>query len=263
VELNLSSRVRLNDGTRMPWFGLGVWSIPPRKTAGAVVQALGMGYRLIDTAKLYGNEREVGVAVRESGLPRDEVHVTTKLRGEDQGYETALAAAERSREALGLGPIDSYLIHWPTNRRRESWKALEALQKRGVCRSIGVSNYSISDLEELLNESSVVPAVNQVEFHPWAYDRGLLEYCRRHGIALEAYSPLVQGRGLRDPAIRAMAAKHARTSSQVLLRWGLQHGCIVIPKSDREDHLRENAAVFDFVLSDKEMAALDALGEAR
>jgi len=255
--------VTLNDGSSMPVFGLGVWNIPPRKAPNAVGLALRMGYRLIDTARLYGNEREVGLAVRESGLPRHQVSVTTKLRGEDQGFDTAIAAAERSMEALGLGSIDLYLIHWPTNRRRESWKALEALQKRGVCRSIGVSNYSISDLEELLNESSVVPAVNQVEFHPWAYDRGLLEYCRRHGIALEAYSPLVQGRGLRDPAIRAMAAKHARTSSQVLLRWGLQHGCIVIPKSDREDHLRENAAVFDFVLSDKEMAALDALGEAR
>jgi len=263
MDLNLTSAVLLNDGNRMPWFGLGVWNIPPRKAPKAVGLALQMGYRLVDTAKLYGNEREVGLAVRESGLPRDQIHVTTKLRGEDQGYETAIAAAERSRESLGLGPIDSYLIHWPTNNRGESWSALEVLKRKGVCRSIGVSNYSIADLEELLAESSVVPAVNQVELHPFAYDRELLEYCRHHGIVVEAYSPLVQGQGLRHPAIVAMAAKHGRTPAQVLLRWGLQHGCIVIPKSDREDHLRENAAVFDFTLSEKDLGGLDALAETR
>ncbi|MGQ0797418.1 MAG: aldo/keto reductase [Methanobacteriota archaeon] len=263
MDLAITTRFPLNDGRAIPALGLGVFQIPAgRATRVAVGEALAAGYRLVDTARLYGNERDVGAAVRESGLPRDDVFVTTKLWNSDHGYERALRAFEASRAALGLDYVDLYLIHWPVpGLRADSWKALVKLRDSGLCRSIGVSNYTVDHLEELLRTSDVVPAVDQVEFSPFLFQRDLLDYCVRHGIVLEAYSPLTKGARLRDPLLREMAAKYARTPAQVLLRWALQHGVVVIPKSARPERIRENARLFDFSISAKDMAVLDGLGE--
>jgi diketogulonate reductase-like aldo/keto reductase len=258
-----AGRTRLSDGVEMPYFGLGVYQARRgRETEQAVAAALGCGYRLIDTAALYRNEAEVGAAVRAFGLPREEVFVTTKLWNDDQGRERAAAGFEKSRAALDLGAVDLYLLHWPVaGRRLESWSVLEGLLARGACRAIGVSNFTIRHLEELLARSSVVPAVNQVEFSPFLYQRELLEFCRRRGIQLEAYAPLTRGERLGDPVLAEVARSHGKTPAQVILRWALQHDVIVIPKSVHAERIRENAGLFDFALSASEMRRLDGLDE--
>ncbi len=261
---SIATRVRLNQGPEIPWLGLGVFqSEPGPVTRDAAAWALELGYRAIDTAAMYRNEADVGEAVRRSGLARDEVFVTTKLWHTDHGYESALKAGRASAERLGLGPIDLYLIHWPransSEERLDSWRALVQLQREGVCRAIGVSNYTVRHLEELRAHSDVVPAVDQVEFHPFVFDPELLRYCESHGIRLEAWSPLTRGRHMDDPAILTIAAAHHRTPAQVLIRWGLEHGILEIPKSVHRERIRENAQVFDFSLSAAEVEALDAL----
>lgn len=258
-----ASRTRLNNGETMPVFGLGVWQLPRgRATREAVGAALEAGYRLIDTASMYGNEADVGAAVRASGLARAEVFVTTKLWNDDQGYASALRAFERSRAALDLGPVDLYLLHWPVpGRRLDSWRALRELQQRGECRNIGVSNFTVAQLAELIDSSGVVPVVDQVEFSPFLYQRDLLDYCRREGIQLEAYAPLTRGRRLGDEVVRTVAAAHGRTPAQVLIRWGLQHRVVEIPKSSRTERIRENSGALGFELSGEEMRRLDALDE--
>jgi len=263
MALTLESRITLNDGRTIPVLGLGVWQAAPgRETRQAVAYALEIGYRLIDTARMYGNEKDVGAAVQQSGIPREEIFITTKLWNDEHGYEAALRAFEKSRQALGLDFVDLYLIHWPVPRlRRESWKALLKLRDEGHARSIGVSNYTIRHLQEVLSASPIPPSVNQVELHPFLYQRELLEFCRSHGIQVEAYSPLARGRRLDDPVIREIAARHARTPAQVLIRWSLQHGLVVIPKSSRPERIRENAAVFDFELRPEDMGRLDSLDE--
>ncbi len=263
MALSLDTRVTLADGTEMPVLGLGVWrAASGKETLRAVATALDVGYRLIDTAKLYGNERDVGQAVRGSKIPRDEIFITTKLWNTDQGQEAALRAFEQSRRELGLDSIDLYLIHWPVpGLRQESWKTLLNLKEKGLARSIGVSNYTIRHLEELLSSSPIPPSVNQVEFHPFLYQADLLAFCQGHGIRLEAYSPLTRGHRLDHPVIKAVAAEHRRTPAQILIRWGLQHGLVVIPKSVQPERIRENARVFDFELSRADMDRLDALDE--
>jgi len=261
---SIASRVKLNQGPEIPWLGLGVFqSEPGPVTRDAVRYALETGYRAVDTAAMYRNESDVGEAVRQSGIPRDEVFVTTKLWHTDHGFEPALKAGRASAERLGLGPIDLYLIHWPRANspqdRLDSWKALVQLQKEGVCRAVGVSNYTVRHLEELRTHSSVLPAVNQVEFHPFVFNPDLLSYCERLGIRLEAWSPLTRGRRLDDPTIQSIAAAHHRTPAQVLIRWGLEHGVVEIPKSAHRERIRENAQVFDFSLTTREVAALDGL----
>ncbi len=257
------SRVQLNDGAQMPVLGLGVFQVPNGPVARKTVRyALSVGYRLIDTAALYGNEKAVGEAVRDSGLPREEVFITTKLWNDDQGYESTLQAFERSRTALGVSCVDLYLIHWPVSgKRAESWRALLRLQREGKCRSLGVSNYTVSHLRELLGATDVVPAVNQVEFSPFLFQGELLEFCRGHGIQLEAYAPLTKGRRLGDPTVARVARLHGTTPAQVLIRWGLQHDLVQIPKSVRPERILENARAFDFELSPEEMAMLDGLDE--
>jgi len=246
----------------MPVLGLGVWKTPSgRATLDSVDAALRAGYRLVDTAALYGNEADVGQALRKSGIPRDELFVTTKLWNDDQGYERALAAFRKSQAALGVGVVDLYLIHWPVDQRLESWRALRKLQRDGACRSIGVSNFMIPHLEELLQAGDVVPSVNQVEFNPFLFQRELLEYCRKHRIQLEAYAPLTRGRRLDDPVLRDIAETHHKTPAQVVLRWALQHDVVIIPKSVRTERIRENAQLFDFQLRESEMEALDRLNE--
>jgi len=260
----IASRVRLNQGPEIPWLGLGVYQTPVGTTTReAVRDAIAAGYRMIDTATLYANEADVGAAIRESGVPRSEVFVTTKLWHTDHGYDSALAAARASLARLDLGWIDLYLIHSPRSNSPEerlaSWRALEQLQHDGLCRAIGVSNYSVRHLEEIRAVSSVAPAVNQVEMHPFVYDPELFEYCDRYGIRVEAYSPLTRGRRLDDPTVAAVAAAHRRTPAQVLIRWGLEHGLVEIPKSTHRERIVENAQVFDFSLGPEDRGRLDRL----
>jgi diketogulonate reductase-like aldo/keto reductase len=262
-DLTISTMKKLSSGVEIPMLGLGVYQIPPgRATEEAVKYALKTGYRHIDTASLYGNEESVGRAVRESGVPREQVFVTTKLWNSDHGYDSALMAFEASRRRLGLDYIDLYLIHWPVERRREdSWKALVELQRRGACRSIGVSNYTVRHLEEVLDGSKVAPDVDQVEFNPFLYQRDLLRFCEGKGIQLEAYSPLTRGHRLRHPVVAEVARHYSKSPAQVLIRWSLQHGLVVIPKSSKPERIKENSEVFDFEISAPDMAELDALGE--
>ena len=265
TRLSITSRFRLNSGVEIPVLGLGVFQSPPGATTRQAVRwALDAGYRHIDTAALYGNEADVGEAVRASGLPRDEVFVTTKLWHSDHGFEPAQHAARMSLERLDLSYIDLYLIHWPKAKSPEerlgSWRALERLRTEGVCRAIGVSNYTVRHLKELAAHSNVTPAVNQVEFHPFVFDPELFQYCEQHGIRLEAWAPLTRGRRFDDPVVRAIGAEHHKTPAQVLVRWGLEHGVVEIPKSVHRERIIENAAVFDFALTSEELARLDALG---
>jgi diketogulonate reductase-like aldo/keto reductase len=259
-ELSLETTVRLNNGIEMPVFGLGTYQAGRgEETRNAVGVALNTGYRLLDTASIYGNERDVGIAVRESGIPREDIFVTTKLWNSDHGYEPALSACEASLKRMGLSYVDLYLIHWPVRGlRKESWKALEVLLEKGKCRAIGVSNYMERHLIELLGDSSVVPAVNQVEFHPYLYLKELSEFCMSRGIFLEAYSPLTQGEMLDDPKLVELASRYSKTTAQILIRWSLQRGAVVIPKSSRKKRIIENANVFDFSISDGDMRILDS-----
>jgi methylglyoxal/glyoxal reductase len=253
----------LNNGVRIPLLGLGVFrAAPGEETVRAVLWAIEAGYRHIDTAAIYDNEHDVGRAVRESGVPREELFVVTKLANADHGHQRALSAFEKSLERLGLDYVDLYLIHWPGNDARDqSWQALQRIAADGRARAIGVSNYRIDHLEHLLSWAEVVPAVNQVEFSPFLYQRELLDYCTAKGIRLEAYSPLTRGRRFGDTRLQAIAKRLGRTPAQVLVRWALQHGLIVIPKSARRERILENADVFGFSLSGEDMAVLDALDE--
>jgi len=263
MQLSLQSRVKLNNGVEMPVFGLGVWQMSPGKvTQNSVKWAFECGYRLIDTAKLYANEKDVGVALKESGLPRKDVFVTTKLWNTDHGYDSAIRAFKESLRLLDMEFVDLYLIHWPVPRKRgESWKALMKLYEDGQSRAIGVSNYTVSHLEELIETSAMVPAVNQVEFSPFLFQEDLLKFCQKNKIQLEAYSPLTKGLRLDYPGLVEMADKYERTPAQILIRWALQHGVVVIPKSDKKEHIIENSRVFDFQISSADMTALDKLNE--
>jgi diketogulonate reductase-like aldo/keto reductase len=255
--------LRLNTGASIPQVGLGVWQIARGEpTRRAVAEALACGYRHVDTARIYGNEAEVGAAVRESGVPRAELFITTKLWNADQGYDAALRAFDASLQRLGLDYVDLYLIHWPVaETRRASWRALEKLHADGRARAIGVSNYLTPHLDELLHETGVVPAVDQIEVSPFLQQRETRALCARHGIVVEAYSPLTHGQRLDAPEIAEIAAAVGRSPAQVLLRWGIQHGLVVLPKSSKAARIRENAALFDFVLDARAMAALDRLDE--
>src|SRR5690606_4911434 len=245
-----------------PQVGFGVFQIPDARTQEAVEAALEAGYRHIDTAAAYYNEAGVGAAVRASGLPREEVFVTTKLRNGDQGHDSALRAFEDSRRALGLDYVDLYLIHWPVpsqDRYVETWRAFEKLLAAGVVRAIGVSNFLPEHLDRLLAETDVVPAVNQIELHPTFQQRPTQEASRKAGIAVEAYSPLGQGADLDDPVVTAIADRLGVTPAQVVLRWHVQQGTIVIPKSVNPQRMRENIDLFGFELTDEDMAAISGL----
>lgn len=263
MKLDIHSTLRLNNGIDIPRFGLGVFRTAAGQEAKqAVLHALKVGYRHIDTAKIYGNERDVGEAIRESGIARNEIFVTTKLWNGDHGYGPTLKAFEKSLSLLGLEYLDLYLIHWPVAQlRNDSWKAMVELLGQKRCRAIGVSNYTVRHLKELMNNSELVPAVNQVELSPFLTQPELVEFCAQKGIAMEAYSPLTKGLRLSHPAIVNMAQSHKKTPAQVMIRWALQRDFIVIPKSSRPARIEENAAVFDFELSAEDMAALSALNE--
>ena len=253
----------LNTGAKIPQVGLGVWQSPRGEaTAEAVRVALRVGYGHIDTARIYGNEKDVGEGVRTSGVARADVFVTTKLWNDDQGYDSTLRAFDKSLERLGLEYVDLYLIHWPVaGKRLESWRAMETLFASKRARAIGVSNYMVSHLEELLAKAKVPPAVNQIEVHPFLQHRETRAFCAQHGIVVEAYSPLTHAQRIDHPVITDVARRVKRSNAQVLLRWGTQGGMVVLPKSVNAARIAENAKVFDFELDADAMKALDALEE--
>ncbi|KAF9548446.1 hypothetical protein EC957_006662 [Mortierella hygrophila] len=259
----LQSFYALNNARQIPLLGLGVYKIEPGKaTEDAVLWALQAGYRHIDTAAGYRNEVSVGNAIRKSGIPRDQIFVTTKLFDQDQGYDSALEACELSLEKLGLDYVDLYLIHSPNpgpERRTESWKALQKLVAQGKVKSIGVSNYSVKHLKELLGSNPTIrPVVNQLEVHPWLTRQEIVSFCESQHIAVQAYSPLSRGHKLQDPMLMKIAEKYSKSPAQILIRWSLQKGYIVIPKSSHKDRIEQNADVFDFDLADGDMSVLDS-----
>ncbi|MFC4598343.1 aldo/keto reductase [Cohnella hongkongensis] len=259
----LSDAVVLNNGVRMPWFGLGVFQANEgEEVKKAVLTAIKAGYRSIDTAAAYDNEQGVGEAVRLSGVAREELFITTKLANPDQGYDSAMRAFEASCRKLRMDYIDLYLIHWPVaGKYRESWRAMEKLYEEGRIRAIGVSNFQIHHLRHLMEGSAVVPAVNQVELHPRLSQRELRQFCSEHGIRVEAWSPLMKGQLLDDQTLLRLAAKYGKTPSQIILRWDVQSGIVTIPKSVKEARIRENADIFDFELTDEDMTAIDNLNQ--
>ena len=257
-------RIALRDGRAIPQLGLGVFRIPPGEaTRAAVGAALAAGYRHVDTAAIYRNEADVGAAIRASGLPPDAVWVTTKLANADQGAAAARRGFEASLERLGLDAVDLYLLHWPHEVRLESWRVLEELHAEGLARSIGVSNFLARHLDELLAHAAEPPAVNQIELSPFLFRtrEDTLRRCAEEGIVIEAYSPLTKGRRLKDSTVATIAAELGRTPAQVLIRWSLQKGFVVLPGSSNSSHIAENAAVFDFMLDESQIDALDALDE--
>jgi diketogulonate reductase-like aldo/keto reductase len=285
MELSIDSIITLNDGHSIPQLGFGVWQIRPGRTcAGAVLAALEAGYRHIDTAAAYDNEESVGAAIRASRIRRESIFVTTKLLNDEHADpERALNASLRR---LNLDYVDLYLIHFPVPERCRSWRTLEALQAQGKARSIGVSNFTIRHLTELLAGTDTIPAVNQVEFHPYLYQRDLLDFCVSKGIVIEAYSPLTHGKRLDDPRLVAVAGKYAkvkprlatrwmklpltdnffycattRSPAQILIRWALQHDVVVIPKTAKHSRIFENADVFDFEITEEDMQCLDGFNE--
>jgi 2,5-diketo-D-gluconate reductase A len=256
--------ITLNDGHAMPRLGLGVWQSPREVTAQAVRSALAAGYRSVDTAAIYRNEAEVGEGVRASGLDRAEVFVTTKLWNEDQGYDKALRAIDASLQRLGMDYVDLYLIHWPApgqDRYLDTWKALIRLRDDGRARSIGVSNFAAPHLERIIRETGAVPAVNQVELHPRFQQAELRAAHQRLGVATESWSPLGQGALLSDPVVARIAAKHGKTPAQAIIRWHLDLGLIVIPKSVTPSRIAQNLDVFDFKLDAEDLAAMAALDD--
>jgi 2,5-diketo-D-gluconate reductase A len=255
----------LNDGREIPQVGFGVFQVPPEQTVEAVLQALKTGYRSIDTAAMYGNESEVADAIARSELDRSEVFVTTKLWNSDQGRDRAMRAFEQSLSRLGFDYVDLYLIHWPAPSQGlyiETWDAFTELQRDGRARSIGVSNFTIEHLRRIIEGSGVVPAVNQVELHPRHQQAELGRFHSGRGIVTEAWSPLARGRVLDERVIEEIAARHGRTPAQVILRWHVQLGNVVIPRSVNPSRIAENFAIFDFSLNDEEMEAVSALDES-
>lgn len=258
--LTLQSTIKLNNGIKMPVLGLGTWKTAAGKECEqAVLHALKAGYRHIDTASIYRNEESVGSAVKKSGIPREEIFITTKLWNDD-AVDPRLAL-EKSLKKLQTNYVDLYLMHWPVKNRLDAWRVLEELYGEGKCKAIGVSNFLVHHLQELLSVCEIVPAVNQVEFNPYLYQKDLLKFCVKHEIQLEAYSPLAHGKKLSDKKLGELAQKYKKIPSQILIRWGLQHNLVVIPKSIHPQRIADNATVFDFVLSKEDMQLLDSFNE--
>ncbi|WP_046214239.1 aldo/keto reductase [Paenibacillus wulumuqiensis] len=260
---NLQSTVQLSNGVEMPWFGLGVYKVENGdEVVSSVKWAIEAGYRSIDTAALYQNEDGVGQAIRESGVPREELFVTTKVWNSDQGYDSTLQAFEQSLSKLGLEYVDLYLVHWPVKGKyKDTWRALEKLHDDGKVRAIGVSNFQIHHLEDLLADAKVRPVVNQVELHPLLSQVELRNYCKEQGIQIEAWAPLAQGRLLDNEVLQGIGEKYGKSIAQVLLRWDLQSGIVTIPKSIKQDRIVQNADIFDFELSPEDMKQIDDLNQ--
>lgn len=258
---HLQDTVILNNGVSMPGFGLGVYKVEDGDTViHSVKSAINHGYRSIDTASFYNNETGVGEAIRTVDIPRDELFITSKVWNDEQGYEETLAAFETSLENLGLDYLDLYLIHWPVKDKfTETWRALEKLYKERKVRAIGVSNFHVQHLNDLLKDANIVPAINQVEYHPHLNQSELKTYCEDKGIQLEAWSPLKRGQLLNEPVLVEMGKKYGKTPAQIILRWDIQNNVITIPKSTHEERIKENANIFDFSLTDTEMNQVNQL----
>lgn len=257
----------LHNGVKMPWFGIGVFKVEEGpELVNAVKFAIKQGYRSIDTAAIYDNEESVGQAIREgikeANIRREELFVTSKVWNSDLGYESTIAAYETSLKKLGLDYLDLYLIHWPVaGKYKDAWRALETLYKEGRVRAIGVSNFQIHHLEDLLKDAEVKPMVNQVEYHPRLTQKELKAFCQEYGIQFEAWSPLMQGQLLANPVLQEIAAKHSKSIAQVIIRWDLQNGVVTIPKSTKEHRIIENSTVFDFELTAGEMQKINELNQ--
>lgn len=252
--------LKLNTGATIPRLGFGTWQINPSSRAEkATLAAFEAGYRHVDTARIYLNEKGVGRAIKNCTLPREDIFVTTKLWNGDHGDPRK--ALEKSLQRLDVEYVDLYLIHYPVPERIASWQVLEELHHEGKARAIGVSNFTIRHLAELMEQTSIVPAVNQVEFHPFLYQKELLEFCDKHGIVVEAYSPLAHGRKMGDPTIVEVASRYDKSPAQIMIRWAIEHGMVVIPKSKNPARIAQNLHVFDFQIDKKDMALLDNLNE--
>jgi len=264
----IEETLMLNNGRAIPRVGLGTSQM--QGVASVVENALSLGYRHIDTAKMYGNETEVGEGIHASSVEREEIFVTTKLWRDDLGYDSAHQHIDASLGRLKLEYVDLYLIHWPgpitwTDLRKETWKAMEEILEQGKAKSVGVSNYTIANLEEMEAYQNVIPAVNQIEFHPWLYSdqKKVHDYCRQKGIVITSYSPLTRASELNDVLVREIAEKHVVSSSQILLRWNIQHGNVVIPKASSTEYLEENLDIFSFELDTDDMEKLNQIGSSR
>ncbi|MEO2205886.1 aldo/keto reductase [Paenibacillus pabuli] len=260
---NVQDTTTLYNGVKMPWLGFGVFKVKDgEEVVEAVKTAIQAGYRSIDTAKAYNNETGVAQGIRESGVAREDLFITTKVWNSDQGYESTLAAFEASMERLELEYLDLYLIHWPVKGKyKDTWRALEKLHKEGRIRAIGVSNFQIHHLEDLMMDATIKPAVNQVELHPLLIQSELREYCSKHQIQIEAWSPLGQGNLLEHPLLQDIAAKHRKSPAQVILRWDLQNGIVTIPKSVTPQRIQDNASLYDFELTAEEIEQINGLNE--
>ncbi|MFL0556159.1 aldo/keto reductase [Paenibacillus barengoltzii] len=264
---NLQDTTTLYNGVKMPWLGLGVFKVEEgQELVDAVKFAITHGYRSIDTAAIYANETGVGQGIREglheAGIPREALFVTSKVWNADLGYEETLAAYETSLQKLGLDYLDLYLIHWPVaGKYNEAWRALETLYKAGKVKAIGVSNFQVQHLQDLMEDAEIVPMVNQVEYHPRLTQQEVQAFCREHNIQMEAWSPLMQGQLLDHPVLQELARKYGKSVAQIILRWDLQNGVVTIPKSTKPHRITENADVFNFTLTDEDMARISALNE--
>ncbi|MFP5114180.1 aldo/keto reductase [Bacillaceae bacterium C204] len=260
---NLQSTTTLNNGVKMPWFGLGVFKVEEGpELVNAVKTAIQHGYRSIDTAAIYENEEGVGQGIKESGIAREDLFVTSKVWNADLGYESTLAAYQTSLDKLSLEYLDLYLIHWPVEGKyKEAWRALETLYKEGRVRAIGVSNFQVHHLEDLMKGAEIKPMVNQVEYHPRLTQKDVQSFCREQGIQMEAWSPLMQGQLLYNEVLAAIAAKYNKSVAQIILRWDLQNGVVTIPKSTKEHRIIENAQVFDFELTQEDMHQINELNQ--
>ncbi|WP_339267818.1 aldo/keto reductase [Paenibacillus sp. FSL R5-0470] len=264
---HLQDTTALHNGVNMPWLGLGVFQVEEgSELIQAVKSAIAHGYRSIDTAAIYQNETGVGQAIKEAlqdnNLSREDLFVTSKVWTADMGYEETIAAYEASLAKLGLEYLDLYLIHWPVKGKyKETWRALETLYKEGRVKAIGVSNFQIHHLEDVMKDAEIKPMVNQVELHPYLSQQALLSFCQEQGIQLEAWSPLMQGQLLDQPVLKQIAAKHSKSVAQVIIRWDLQRGIITIPKSTKEHRIIENVDVFDFLLTEEDMNLINALNQ--
>ncbi|WP_275433542.1 aldo/keto reductase [Priestia flexa] len=260
---NLQSTTKLANGVEMPWFGLGVFKVEDgQQVIDSVKWAINAGYKSIDTAKIYENEEGVGQAIKEAGVPREDLFITTKVWNADQGYESTLEAFETSLNKLGLDYLDLYLIHWPVEGKyKDTWRALEKLYKDGKVKAIGVSNFQIHHLEDLMKDAEIKPMVNQVELHPLLTQVELRDFCKKDDIQIEAWSPLAQGELLDNAVLKEIADKHGKSTAQVILRWDLQSEIVTIPKSIKEHRIVENASIFDFELSQEDMAKINELNK--
>lgn len=253
-------KVTLSNGVSMPMLGFGTFKVPDGETViQSVKTALDLGYRHIDTAAIYQNEKGVGEGIRQSGIPRNEIFLTSKVWNSDQGYDSTLKAFEASMQRIGSDYLDLYLIHWPKPLNKETWRAMELLYKEKRIRSIGVSNFHIHHLEDLMKDCEIKPMVNQIEFHPRLVQPHLLDFCRKHHIQFEAWSPLMQGKVFGIPLLKDLADKYRRSISQIVLRWDIQMGVVTIPKSTHPQRIRENMEIFDFELSEEDMRSITAL----